>query len=331
MSANELLDTRGGQVGLDGTTYARRFEVIAPDPDPANWPADWDSRTDEELLTKAGIGTELKAIPGAFCRGYRQVAKFGTHIFHVDAIYDVPSLLRPGAGGGWVVDVDVGLDTDWTAVVRPTDEEIREGIEPFVVGPLDYQPKPKDDVPPAGTEWSDWLMFTVTDSKGKEQELIAPRDPNKQRRIVEGMDWYPATMTITCSKVFDNISVSRTMIIGNHAGGVNDQVISVLGRAFFGRGQLMLAGARLIEIRNPRPVKSIPKVHSVTLRFDGRLGTWQHAIVHTYSDRTNTDISSAIVKWQAGNPNPNDKVRVVSEDIRRQHWVNMSGFLEGLK
>ncbi len=318
MSAQEDLKSRFGSVGEGGTSFFRRFQVVKPS-DAAN---DWTPTADTELLTKARLGTEMPELKGAFCRRYVLFDSMGTSDFIVDAIYEAPTALDPGFGGAWHVRIAGSLDVQYTEIVRPTEEEEAADppLRPYLVGPLDYKAVILADDPiPATAEF-----YTLGGPGGRRLYTPGPRETT--RRLIEGMDFYPPAMTLTCTKKFPKTEALRTMKIASHHGGVNWDAVNLLEKAWFTRGQLMLSDFEINDV--PGTDQNEPVAQDVSITFAARLDGWQHTVVHTYRDESKLATVAEIVWYENGHPH--GVVEPVIEDLRRQPWRKFSGFLGGL-
>lgn len=321
MSATEYNDSRLGVAGTNGTNFARRFLVTSPTD--ANG-ASVEPAFDSELRQKAPLGSDFRGMPGAVCTDYAVVFKHDKTKWDVEALYGVPSILNPGSGGAWRVEMTGNLDVQFTDVIRLTEAERSGEKDPLAVGPFAYQPIVFGPQLPA----EDFLWFTTTNSKGEEIELKVPKDPKKQRRVIVGMDYYPPASVVTCVRRFEDANALRSMKVMAAKGAVNDDDFNILGRGVFTKGQVILADHKIVEIVGSK--QDQPLEHEITLAFAIRLDTWQHAVVHTYSDDNETGAAGSIVFWKDNNPNVGDKARPVEETFRRQFWFKYGGFLEGL-
>lgn len=312
MSAVEYLDSRLGVVGTNGTSFARRFLVTLPAEggvEPAY---------DSELRDLAPLGSSFRGMPGALCQDYNVVFKHDKTHYDVEALYGVPSILNPDFGGAWRVEMTGNLDVQFTDVVRLTEEERSGEEDPLIVGPLDYKEVifgPQLPGPPD----ADFNFFTTTNYKGEKIRLKALKK-NPQRKIV-GMDYYPPASVVTCARRFEDANALRSMKIMAAKGAVNNGDFNILGRAVFTKGQVILADHKIVEIIGNK--QDQPLEHEITLAFAIRSDTWQHAVVHTYTDNKEAEPASSIVWWK-------DDPRPVEEEFRRQFWFNFEGFLEGL-
>lgn len=327
MSATEPLASGFGGVGEGGTSFYREFLVIKP----SDAKDDWHPTKDEDLLLKAGLGTEWPKLKGALCVRHELIDNpgGGMNAFTVHAIYEAPTTLDPGFGGAWRVEITFSLDVAWTYVVRPSEEERNETppLEPYIVGSLkflEYADRPQSPWPlPVGAE-----EYTVGPPGDDALKLYTKKKRDKADRIPEGMEWYPPVTTITCSRKFAPATMLRNMQIRSHHGRVNSSPINLLGRMPFLRGELMLADGRVVEVPSSSPKE--PIAQNVTLVFVSRAGGWQHEVVHTYSPENETGTAGAIVWYTQSNPNSGGKARPVEEEVRRVLWAEFGGFLEGL-